>query len=342
MKLQARQIPAFLKSPPAEVRAILVYGPEESLMRERATALGKTVVETLSDPFNVSVLQGPEIASDPGRLLDEARAISMFGGRRLLRLENASDKNTVTLKAYLADADENALVIVEAGNLGPKSSLRKLFETAENAAALPCYVEDDRSLVSLLQALFSEKKQQIRPDAALFLAQTLAGDRGRLRSEVEKISLYKGTDASPVTLEEAQKCCGDSATRTFDDLCFALSARDGLRTQQALDLLQADGVSPVALLRVLMNHFRRLHLTKTRTEAGESLESAMNTLQPRVFFKYEDAFCNHVSRWPLDSLSRVLLRLLEIESRSKISSGSVWPLMARTMLEICGSLKKAM
>ncbi len=341
MKLQSRQIPGFLKNPGDKIHAILVYGPEESLIRERAAILGKTVVQDLSDPFNVTVLQGPDIAEDPARLNDEARAISMFGGRRLLRIENATDKNTASLKDYLGTANKDALIVLEAGALGPRSSLRKLFETVDNAVALPCYAEDERSILVFIKELCDEKGMALNADAGAFLAQSLAGDRGRARSEIEKLSLYKGAEKTPVTLDEAQQCCGDSTTQNFDTLCYALSGRDAEKSLRALDEMSAENVQPVAMLRILMNHFRRLHMTKCRMGEGESLESIMNSFQPRIFFKYEDAFRTQISRWPKDSLERVLLRLLDLEARSKTSSAPMPLLMPRTALEICGAVKKS-
>lgn len=341
MKLQTRSIAGFLKKPDPCVRAILVYGPEESLVRERAAALGKTVVNDLSDPFSVSVLQGPEVAERAGLLIDEALAIPMFGGRRLLRLENAVDANAVVLKEYLKKPNDQTLVVAEAGALGPKSSLRKLFESAENAAALPCYVEGAGDVQGFLRELFSGKGLQAEPDAVAFLADMLAGDRGRIRGEIEKLSLYKGADASPLTLAQARECCGDSALQTLDDLCYATGDRDAARALRALAQLESEGTAPIAMLRTLQNHFRRLHLTKSRMAAGESADFVMKSLQPPIFFKQESAFRAQLSRWPMESLERVLLHLMDIEARSKTTGAPVTLLMERAALEICGAVRRA-
>lgn len=334
MKIQPRQIASFLKNPDAAIRAVLVYGPEESLVRERATHLGKSVVPDLTDPFSVSMLQGERLSEDPAKLEEEARAIPMFGGRRLLRIESVGDKNTVAIKEYLSAPNDAAFLVLEAGALGPKSTLRKLFESAENAAALPCYVEDEKNAAQFIRAAFEEKGLTIDNDATAFLAQALVGDRGRLRSEIEKIALFKGSERSAIGLADVQACCGDQAAQTFDDLCYALGARDPQKSLRALDRLQDEGVAPVALIRVLSGHFRRLHFAATHVAAGQSLDTVVNGFQPRIFFKYEEAFRVQAQRWPIESLDRVLLRLTEIEARSKTSGAPVWALMGRLILDI--------
>ncbi|HYD69016.1 MAG TPA: DNA polymerase III subunit delta, partial [Azospirillum sp.] len=43
MKLQGKAVDAFLRNPDPKVRAVLLYGPDAGLVRDRAAALGKLV-----------------------------------------------------------------------------------------------------------------------------------------------------------------------------------------------------------------------------------------------------------------------------------------------------------
>src|SRR5690606_35109158 len=130
---------------------VLVYGPDNGLMRERAKLIAQSAVPDLNDPFNAVTLTSDIIAEDPARLSDEANAMSMMGGKRLIRIEDATDKITTYVKQYLENPNPEALVVLEAGGLTTKSSLRILCEKAKNAAALPCYVEDERDIARLIR-----------------------------------------------------------------------------------------------------------------------------------------------------------------------------------------------
>src|SRR5262245_59308285 len=101
MKLTWKQIEPLVKKPDPAARVILVYGPDNGLMRERAKTMGLTIVADYADPFNVSVLSGNVLPDDPARLDDEARALSMMGGQRLIRVEDAGDKIAPLIKTYL-------------------------------------------------------------------------------------------------------------------------------------------------------------------------------------------------------------------------------------------------
>src|SRR5690606_24588962 len=126
VKAAARDIAQHLKSLPPQFAAVLVYGPNEGLVRERARQLGRQIVADLNDPFNVARLTSSLIIQDPARLADEAAAISMLGGRRLVLVEGADDAVTAALKAVLEDPKGDALILLQAADLPARSSLRAL------------------------------------------------------------------------------------------------------------------------------------------------------------------------------------------------------------------------
>ncbi len=58
MKLSAARVAAFLQRPDQAIRAVLLYGPDTGLVRERADTLARTVCPDLKDPFRVADLSG--------------------------------------------------------------------------------------------------------------------------------------------------------------------------------------------------------------------------------------------------------------------------------------------
>jgi DNA polymerase III subunit delta len=334
MKLTARNIDGFIKKPDPAARVILVYGPDNGLMRERAQALALTVVKDLNDPFNVAALSAEILADDPARLSDEAGAISMMGGDRVIRIENAGDKLTVLIKGYLANPSPTTLVILEASELTTKSSLRKLCEAAKNAAAVPCYVEDERDLGRLIRETMQSHNLRIDNDAVGWLAANISGDRMKARGELEKLALYKGKEPTPVSIQDAQAACGESGARNLDDLIFSVGGRQSNKALQVYNQLQEEGVPFIVVLRALQTHFRRLHATKARLQDGSDLQAALYALSPPPFFKYEPLFREQVNMWSIPTLNRVMSRLMDVEASCKKTGAPVETLCAQALLGI--------
>lgn len=334
MKLSFRDIEPFVKSPNPAARVVLVYGPDNGLMRERAKTIGMSVVEDYNDPFNVAVLAADDLAEDPAKLSDEAGAISMMGGDRLIRIENAADKITPLLKDYLESPSDSALVVLEAGELSPRSSLRQLCEKAKNAAALPCYVEDERDLSRLIRDSMQDANLRIEPDAVTWLAANITGNRQKARMEIEKLITYKGEEQTPVSLIDVQACCGEAGVKSFDDLVYSTAGNRAAEAMRAYQTLLDEGVAFIAVLRALQNHFRRLHITKSHLQNGETIDVAMKKLSPPVFFKQADAFKTQVNRWSLPALGTTLSKLMSLEASCKQTGAPAETLCAQAILGI--------
>ena len=334
MKITFRDIDNFVRRPNPAARVILIYGPDDGLMRERSNLIGKTVVEDLLDPFNVVVLSTDGLNDDPARLNDEANAMSMMGGNRLIRVENAGDKLTPLIKDYLAAPNDDALIILEGGDLGPRSSLRGLCERAKNAAALPCYVDDERNLGQIIRQILHSEGMQAEMDTVNWLAANISGNRQKVRSELEKLIVYKGADQSPVTLHEAQAICGQAGAQNFDDLVFNMGGNNPEGALKAYATLIDEGIAEIAILRAIQNHFRRLHLAKAITMEGKNADEAMKMLSPPVFFKQQNQFRGQINKWSLKMLDTILGKLAELEAQTKRTAMPGETLCAQAILSV--------
>lgn len=333
MKLGWKDIEAFVKNPNAKARAILVYGPDDGLVKERADTMGRSVVADLSDPFNVAMLTGEILSEDGARLSDEAGAMSMMGGARLIRIDGASDKHTTIFKEYLDNPSGENLVIVKAGELGPKSSLRLLFEKLDNAAAVPCYVDDERAVSNLIRQTLTENGYTIQSDAMAWLAANIAGDRGRVRMELDKLMIYMGNTKN-VSFDDVRASCGEAGDQSLDDLIYSIGNGKIDAALRAYNKLIEEGVPVVTILRSLQNHFRRLHYTKSLMTDGLGADEAMKKLQPAVFFKFADSFKGQLRKWPEGKLLNFQQRLSSVEAQTKQTGTPVETLCSQVILSL--------
>lgn len=334
MKLTWKQIEPFVKSPDPKARVVLVYGPDDGLMRERAKLIGKTIVEDLNDPFNVITLTTDQINEDPARLSDEAKAFSMMGGSRLIRIEGGADKLTPTIKEYLEEPSDENLVVIEAGELSTRSSLRKLCESAKNAAAVPCYVEDERGVSQVIRQSLQDENLRIDTDALNWLAANIAGDRGRVRGEINKLITYMGDNKNNVTIDDVQACCGEAGAGSIENLIYAVAGANPKTAITTYNQLLGDGIPVIVILRSLQNHFKRLHYVQAIMQDGKNIEQAVKSLQPPIFFKYESAFKGQVNRWNKPKIDRVLSRLNELEAQTKQTGMPVETLCSQALLSL--------
>ena len=335
MIVKPRDADAFLSSPPPDVVGVLLYGPDAGLVAERAKSLVAAITGEESSAFGVVELSKRDLDSDPRRLADELAAIPLTGGRPVVRLRDAGDE----LASLIEDALEpgGGFLVVEAGELPPRSALRKFFEASEQAAGIACYLDDQRDLAGLITAALAEQGLTIGRAALAELARSMGSDRLVTRQELAKLIAYmgdaqaQGGGTREVSVEAVRASIGDSAEVTLDDLAFAIGSGDAPGFERAYQRAQAEGTAAVRIIRSTTRHFQRLHQAASALAKGETLDKAMGGLRPAVFWKQKQAFGAQVSAWGLARLEAALVELLESEIEAK-GSGSAPELMTQRKL----------
>lgn len=342
MKVKPWEADGFVRAADAKVRAVLLFGPDDGLARERARVLGRQVVGDLNDPFRVANIAGAELGDDPARLGDEAAAISMTGGRRLIRIEGATETATTALAAFLDHPRGDSLIVVTAGDLKPRSRLRRIFEASPVAAAVPCYADDPRALEALIREVLGAQGRGIEPAALDFLLAHLGADRAVSRGELDKLALYMSGAgaAAEVTLEDAAACVGDSAALSLDQATDAMLAGDLGALDRALARTFSAGQSPISVLRAASGRLRRLHRLTALVDRGTAFETAVRKLRPPAFSREARLLSGYLGHWPAGKLIRALEIVTEAELRCKATGMPAETVCARACLSVAAAARR--
>lgn len=323
----------YAQKPPKDLVAALVFGPDAGLVRERAENLMKSVVDDIGDAFRVSDLDDSALSSDPARLADEAQAISMLGGRRVVRVRGAGNTLAKLFEAFLDEPKGDALIVVEGGDLAKGTGLRKVFEEADNAAAIACYPDTARDLFDVVRNALKAEGLAIGGEALEDAVGRLGSDRGVTRRELEKLALYCH-GRKEVTLDDVRAAMGDEAEARVDEAIDAMGLGDLPRLDLALERLWVAGTSPIQVLRQAMSHLQRVLLVASEAKRGGSADDAMRKLRPPVHFSRTTSFKTQAQRWSEARLGEALDLLLEAEALTKTTAVPSEAVCGKTLFSV--------
>ncbi len=341
MIVKSHEADRYVASPPKGLTLALVYGPDAGLVQERAEKLLKSVVPDLTDAFNVADLSESTLQADPARLADEAAAISMMGGRRVVRVRGAGNDLADLLESFADDPRGDALVVIEAGDLAKTSALRKIFDAHKTAAAVQCYPDSVRDLGDVVRDALRAEGLSIAPDALEDAVSRLGSDRGVTRREIEKLLLYMH-GKKQVTLEDVRAVMGDEAEARSESACDAAAGGDLVKLDRELERLWVSDVAPAQVLRSAMGHFQRLVQARESANRGETIDNVMKRLRPPVHFSRSQAFKNQAQRWNTDKLGEALDMLLDAESLTRTTGVPAEAVTGRVLMNIAAMAKGRM
>jgi DNA polymerase III subunit delta len=330
-------IERFLGAPPKDVRAALIYGRDRGQVRERADALAAKSTERPDDPFDSARLTDTDIDGDPGRLEGELSALSMMGGRRLIRLRIDSEKagpDKAAAEALKGHADgkfnPDAFFLIEAGELRRDSALRKAAEAAKTAVAIPCYEDETGDVARLVRESLAKDKVGLSSEALDLFVARLPRERGVARQEVERLALFLGPGtgavAGPAELEdflgvEPEASLSDAAGHAFGGRL--LPAQSGLRRAFA------EGETGPAAVRALGIYLAKLRRTLILAQAGAGLQEAAKA--SGIFWKQEREFLRQARAWSLAQLDVIQPEVLDADRLCK-QAGTPDALIAERLL----------
>ena len=344
MKLTGARAAKFIQAPQADIIGVLLYGPDRGLVKERGGLLTKYYLPNPDDAFAATILTADDLTGDPAKLADEMSALSMFGDARLVRLRLDHERNGAAIAKIIKDFDTQpekaeAKLIIEAGDLTPRSAVRKAFEAAGRFTAIGCYTANAADLANLVRTSLEELSISIDKDALDFWTPLLEGDYAMARSEIEKIALYKGYGAEPnakVTLADIQLLAAGGQSVSIDDIIMSAMSGNVAECDASFRRAVAGKMNSAVILRSLQRHIGRLLEANANMQNGDSAEGALRSLRPPVFRMQERAFLSQLRLWPGGMLRRALSQSLEAEKQLKTASAPVDAITGRLLLALSG------
>jgi DNA polymerase-3 subunit delta len=250
------------------VPAILLLG-EETYLRDacRKLLMERFVLET-SRTWAVS-----RYSADRGETqaaLDQAQTMAMLSPQQVVFLEDVEaieklgeknrDEAVEQLSAYLEDPAPFTVLVVEATGLDQRMKLGKLL--AEKTLVVECgpgenAEERQAAAVALARAIGKEQGVEFEKGAAEDLAEFVAADLMRLKTEIDKLATY-AAEKKVIGRADVSALVISEKTTTVWELADLLASRQSKKALEFLDRLLRDGEEPLQMLGAMAWMYRKL------------------------------------------------------------------------------------
>lgn len=334
MKLTPRDAPRFFAKPEPGRTGVLIYGADAMRVAlKRQELIAGLVGPQGEEEMRLTRIPASELRKDPALLSDAIKAQGFFPGPRVAFVEDATDALAKQITPALDDwATGDATVVITAGSLTPRSSLRTYFEKHPNAFAVGIY--DDPPTREEIQAeLAKAGLREIAPEAMTDitgLSRML--DPGDFRQTIEKLSLYKLGDPTHTTPADVLACAPASTEAEMDDVLHATAEGRAGALGPLMARLEAQGVQPVGLCIAATRHFRTLHLAASDPEGPAK---GIARARPPVHFKARDRMIRQAQAWGVNRLEDALALLIDTDLQLRSSSRApAAALMERALIRL--------
>ena len=260
MKLSPRDATAYFARPDPAKTGLLIYGSDAMRVALKRQEFFKNLLgPNAEEEMRLTRMPAAELRRDPAMLLDAIKAVGFFPGPRAAFVEDANDNIAKILTDALAEWQPgDAQIVVSGGDLKKTSKVLKAFEGHQSAYATAIY--DNPPDRAEIERLLGEAKLSPEPDAMAALTDLArAIDPGDFRQTIEKLTLYKLKDTTPLNTDDVTACAPTSTEADVDDILHVVAEARAGDIGPVMSKLQAQGVNAVTLTIMATRHFRTLY-----------------------------------------------------------------------------------
>ena len=327
--MKADKLPAInaaIAAADPKIRVWLFYGQDVAGAKAAADRLTKALVG--DDAMARTDFTNADLREDPSRLAAEAAAISMFGGRSVIRVDQVSEApgNNIrdAVELLLNAAEAGNPVVLSGGDIKATSALVKMVGGSVAGAALRFWQPNARDAAGMADEMC--KAAGLLPDRAVraTIAAMIVANRAIAEQEIEKFALYLDAspdDPKPLGEDVMDRLGAAFSEGDFSQLTMAVAGGDPRAVAREHARLIHDGKVSVAQLRAVQRRFSQLVSLARGTARGQSAEAVIEAEGRRIFWKEKNALTRELKLWSASDAELALERLRAAEVKFK-SSGT--------------------
>ena len=284
----------------------LIYGENEGLKKE--------VIENLKKNLNGSIENYDEaqIISNSELFYEKIFNQSLFVKEKIIIINRCSEKIFDLIENILEKEISNIKIILNASILEKKSKLRNLFEKNKELITVPTYKDTSITLAEIAKKFFNNYKVSISQETINLLVSRCNGDRGHLKSELDKILIYVN-DKKSINLEEIYKLTNLTENFSINELVDTSLSKNSRKTSEIINESNYKSEDGILILRTFLQKAKRLLSLYEQRNGNANFDSLINDFKPPIFWKDKPIVKRQLECWSKSQIKDLITNINKTE-----------------------------
>ena len=278
----------------------LVYGENEGLKNEIIQNLKKHLNGNIENYDEAQVLADKEFFYE--KIFNQ----SLFEKEKIVIVNRCSEKIYDVIENILEKKISDTKIILNASILEKRSKLRNLFEKNKELIIVPTYKDTSLSLLEIARKFFNNYKISISQEAINLLVNRCNGDRGYLKSELDKVLIYMHNKKN-INLEEIYKLTNLSENFSINELVDTSLSKNFSKTSQIIN--ESNYKLDDGIIKIY-----------ERQDSSTNFDSLINDYKPPIFWKDKPIIKKQLEKWSKSKIKDLINNINKTEIHFKKNS----------------------
>jgi len=268
----------------------LIYGENDGQKKEIIENLKKKLNGNIESYDETQILNNPEIFYT--KIFNQ----SFFEKEKIIIINRCSEKLYEVVKNLKEKNVSDIKIILNATVLDKKSKLRNLFEKGDKLIIVPTYKDTSITLMEIAKKFFKNYKIAISQETINLLVNRCSGDRGNLKSELDKILIYMQNKRN-ISLEEIFKLTNLAENVSINDLVDTSLSKNSPKISEIINESNYKAQDGIIILRTFLQKAKRLLKLYEAQNENESFDNLINNYKPLIFWKDKPIVRKQLENW---------------------------------------------
>ena len=308
-------------------RFFLLYGDNEGLKEELS--------DIINNCFEGSKFkyEESEIIKNKDQFNNSIRNKSLFESKKIFTINRCSEKISETINDIIGDNIKDIIIIINCGILEKKSKLRNFFEKSKISIIIPTYKDTSQSLIKIATKFFNEKKISLSHETINLLVNRSNGDRGNLKSELDKISNYI-VDKKTISLKEIYTLTNLSENYSASELADSSLSKNKKKTIEILNENNYATEDCFLILRIFLQKIKKIINLMEIKKNERDIDKIISQYKPPIFWKDKPIIKKQMSLWTDKKLYELITKINLLEVNIKMNNSISIILMQNFIYEL--------
>jgi DNA polymerase-3 subunit delta len=308
-------------------KMLLFYGENQGLRQDF-----KEIFKLKNKDNEILNLFQDEIIKNKNILINEIANKSLFKEKKIIFINEATDKILESLELITDNVDEEKIVIFSDA-LDKKSKLRSYFEKSENCGTVPCYKDNEITIKKIIIEKLNGYKG-LSTQVLNIIINSSGLDRNKINNEIEKIKSCfsdKVIDGEKIDLLLNIRTNDD-----FNDLKDEALKGNKIKTNRLLADTVFGTENNIFYLNSINQRINKLSEIISLKQDIQNIEALISGLKPPIFWKDKPILIAQSKIWNKEKIQKALSKTyeaeIEVKSNSKIRKDLV---IKNLIVELC-------
>ena len=291
----------------------LIYGENEGLKKEVVLNLKKNLKGNIDHFDEARILEDKEL------FYEKVFNQSLFEKEKIIIVNRCTEKIYEVIENILKKNIPDTKIIFNANILEKKSKLRNLFEKDKELIIVPTYKDTALGLLEIARKFFYNYKISISQEAINLLVNRCNGDRGHLKSELDKVLTYMHGKKN-INLEEIYKLTNLSENFNINELVDNSLSKNYQKISEIMNESNYKLEDGMIILRTFLQKAKRLLNIYEKQSNNISFDSLINDYKPPIFWKDKPVVKKQLENWSKSKIKELIDNINKTETYLKKNS----------------------